>query len=178
MTSLLSAAGRSFLRAFLSALLVFSVGILAAPDINRIYAIGVAALLGSLAAGLRAVTSYIPGLSLVEYLGHPYGDWADSFLHAFVASLIVTLIGVLGAPDLHTARSFAVAGVIGAFNAGVRALQGLATTGELPARRSGVAPPRLPYTYGASAPIGSPAPPDAPAAISGGAPAPAGSTRA
>jgi hypothetical protein len=105
MTALLSAAGRSFLRAFFAALLVLSVGVLAAPDLNEMYLFGVAAIVGALAAGVRALTAYAPRLSLVSYLGHPYGDWADSFLHAFVSTLLVTIIGILGAPDLHTARA-------------------------------------------------------------------------
>lgn len=152
MTALLSAAGRSFLRAFFAALLVFAVGILAAPNLNKMYLLGVAALLGAFAAGIRAVTAYVPKLSLVAYLGHPYGDWGDSFLHAFLASLIVTLPGVLGAPDLHTARALAVAAIVGAFNAGARALQGLFTPGERPAPATGIAPPPNSYTYTHPAP--------------------------
>jgi hypothetical protein len=147
MTALLSAAGRSFLRAFFAALLVLSVGVLAAPDLNEMYLFGVAAIVGALAAGVRALTAYAPRLSLVSYLGHPYGDWADSFLHAFVSTLLVTIIGILGAPDLHTARALAVAGIVGAFNAGVRALQGLLTTNEHPSPATGVADPPMPYTY-------------------------------
>lgn len=164
MTSLASAAGRSFLRAFFAALVVLSIGVFDAPNLNRIYALGVAALLGAFAAGLRALTAYVPKLSLVALLGHPYGDWADSFLHGFLAALIVTLIGILGAPDLHTARSLAVAGIIGALNAGVRALQGLGTVGEVPFRTFGIPLPKAPYTYALPAPSGEPAPIGTPAA--------------
>lgn len=154
MLALLSAAGRSFLRAFLAALLVLSVGVLAAPNLNQAYLLGVAALMGALAAGLRAIQAYAPKLSLAFYLGHPYGDWADSFLHAFLAAILVTVPGVLGAPDLQTARAIAVASIIGAFNAGIRALQGLATTGEHPAPSTGIAEPPASYSYS----VGSPRP--------------------
>jgi hypothetical protein len=143
-TALLSAAGRAFLRAFLASILVLSVGVFAAPDLNRMRLLGVAALLGSLVAGIRAVQAYRPKFSLVAYLGHPFGDWADSFLHAFVAALLTMTIGILGAPDLHTARAFAVAGILGAFNAGVRALQGFLTANEHPSPGIGVAEPGQP----------------------------------
>lgn len=147
MLSLLSAAARAFLRAFFAALLIFAVGLMAAPNLDRIYLLGVSALLGAAAAGFRAVQAYVPKLSLVAYLGHPYGDWGDSFVQAFVASLLVTLIGILGAPDLNTARALAVAGIIGALNAGVRALQGVLTVGESPGPAVGIAEPPLAYTY-------------------------------
>lgn len=141
MIALLSAAGRSFLRAFVSALLVLGIGVLWAPDLDHIYLIGVAALVGAFAAGLRALDAYWPQLSLVRWLGHPVGDWADSFLHAFVASLIVVLPGIAGAPNFATEKAFLVAAVVGAFNAGVRALQGFATPGENPAPAVGLKPP-------------------------------------
>lgn len=147
MVSLLSAAGRSFLRAFLAAILVFAPGILSAPNLNQSYLLGVAALLAAIAAGIRAIQAYVPEITLVHYLGHPFGDWADSFLRAFVASLVVTLPGVLGAPDLSTGRSLATAAIIGAFTAGVRALQGIFTAGESPAPGLGLAEPEMPYSY-------------------------------
>jgi hypothetical protein len=147
MLALLSAAGRSFLRAFVAALIVLGVGVLAAPSLSAAYLVGVSALVGAFAAGVRALQAYKPGLSLVTYLGHPYGDWADSFLHAFVATLIVTLPPIANAPDLHTAKALAVAAIVGAFNAGVRALQGLLTTGEHPSPHVGIAEPPMPYSY-------------------------------
>jgi len=137
----LSAAGRAFLRAFVASLLVYGVGVLAAPDLSHAYLVGVAALVGSFAAGLRALQAYFPKLSLAAYLGHPFGDWAESFLQGFVGSLIVTLPGIAGAPNFHTAKAFLVAAIVGAFNAGVRAVQGFATTGEHPSPGAGVNPP-------------------------------------
>lgn len=152
MNALLSAAGRSFLRAFVAAILVLGTGALAAPDLNRMKLLGVAALLGAFSAGIRALQAYVPSISLVAYLGHPYGDWADSFLRAFLAALIVTLPGVLGAPDLHTARALAVAAILGAVTAGVRALQGFFTTGEHPSPAVGVNDPAMPNSYSYNAP--------------------------
>lgn len=147
MVQLLSAAGRAFLRAFAASLLVLGVGVLAAPDLNRAKLLGVAALLGAVAAGIRALQGYVPSLSVAAYLGHPYGDWADSFLHGFLTSLLVTLPGAFGAPDLHTARALAVGAIVGAFNAGMRALQGVLTVGEHPAPAVGVSPPPNSYSY-------------------------------
>lgn len=141
MTALLSAAGRAFIRAFGASLLVYGFGILAAPNLSHAYLAGVAALVGAFAAGLRAIQAYVPKLALSTYLGHPFGDWAESFLQAFVASLIVTLPGVAGAPNFGTMKGIAVGAIIGAFNAGLRALQGFATTGEHPSPAAGINPP-------------------------------------
>jgi hypothetical protein len=143
-TALLSAAGRAFLRAFVASLLVLGFGILAAPDLSHMYLVGVAALVGAFAAGLRAIQAYVKALALSTYLGHPFGDWAESFLQGFVGSLIVTLPGIAGAPDFHTEKAFIVAAIIGAFNAAVRAIQGFATTGEHPTPGAGVNPPPNP----------------------------------
>jgi hypothetical protein len=138
MRSLLSAAGRAFVRAFLAALIVYAYGVLAAPSLSRIYLVGVSALLGSFAAGIRALQQFVPQLTLAHWLGKPYGDWADSFLQGVLGSLFVTLPGVLGAPDLNTAKALLVSAVTGAFTAGIRALQGFFTKGESPKPASGI----------------------------------------
>lgn len=144
MSALLSAAGRAFLRAFLAAILVYATGVLAAPNLNRAYLLGVAALAAALAAGFRSIQAYLPKLSIATYLPAPYGAPADAFLHGFLGALIVSLTGWLGAPDLATARSFAVAAIVGAVTAGVRAVQALLTTGEHPSPGTGVDPPPNP----------------------------------
>lgn len=141
MKELLSAAGRAFLRAFGASVIVYAAGVLAAPNLDRAYALGVAALVASLAAGLRALQAYVPQLTLTHYLGVPFGPWADSFLHGFLGSLLVTWIAILGAPDLSLSRSVAVAAVVGALAAGIRALQGALTAGEAPGRHGLKAPP-------------------------------------
>lgn len=144
MKLLLSAAGRAALRAFVAALVTFGTGLLAAPDLNKTYLLGVVALVAAIAAALRAIQAYLVKTSFVAYLGDPYGEWLDAFLQAFVGSLVVTLSGWEGAPDLSTARSFAVAAIVGALNAAVRAVQGLLTQTEFPARDAGVNPPPHP----------------------------------
>ena len=156
MLSLLSAAGRSFLRAFVASILVLAPGVLSAPNLNKAYLLGVAALCASVAAAIRAIQAYVPEVSVVHYLGHPYGDWADAFLHGFLGSLVITLPGVLGAPDLSTGRSLATAAIIGAFTAGVRALQGFFTTGEHPSPGTGLVEPSMSYTYSHAVRSGSP----------------------
>lgn len=147
MVPLLSAAGRAFLRAFLASILVLAPGILSAPNLNKAYLLGVAALVASVAMGIRSLQAYVPEISLVHYLGHPYGDWADSFLRAFLGSLVITLPGVLGAPNLATGRSLAVAAIIGAFTLGIRAIQGFVTVGEHPSPGVGLADPPMHYSY-------------------------------
>jgi len=46
-----------------------------------------------------------------------------SFVRAFAASLIVLLPGILAAPDLSAAKGLAVAALIAAVTAGIRAIQ-------------------------------------------------------
>lgn len=143
MRDLFSAAGRSFLRAFIGSFVVFVSGILAAPDFGAARALSVAALLASLDAGIRAVQAYVPQLSLSYWIEDPFGPWANAFTRAFLSALLVLLLGVLAAPDLNTARALAVAALTGAAAAGVRAVQGAATPGEYPAPQFGVPePPR------------------------------------
>jgi len=144
MRSWLSAAGRSFLRAFAGAIIVLAPGILAAPSLHNAELLGVAALLASIAAGIRAIQAYIPALTVARYLG-PLGVYADSFLRAFLGTLAITLPGVLGAPDMHTGTALATAALIGAFTAALRALQGTLTAGESPWPQHGIAEPSRPH---------------------------------
>jgi hypothetical protein len=148
----LSTAGRAFLRALVASIITYAVGIAAAPSLNKLALFGVAALVGAFAAGLRVIQAYLPGLALAKYLGHPYGDWADSFLQGFVAALIVALPGIAGAPNLSTAGSLAVAVILGALTAGARAVQGVLTVGEHPAPAVGLAEPPNHYSYALSPP--------------------------
>lgn len=132
MRTVLAESGRSFLHLFFAALVVYGAGILNAPDLDHTYLIAVAATIAAFAAALVAILTYLPSLSWVHVFGHPFGDWADSFTYAFISSLIVTLPGVLGAPDFHTLRAVAVGAIVGAATAGVRAIEGLLTPGDHP----------------------------------------------
>jgi hypothetical protein len=145
--SLLSAAGRAFLRAFVAALFLYGLGVLTAPTLSNLALLGVAAIASAFVAALRAIQAVWPGLALAAHLGHPFGDWADAFITAFIASLIVTLPGLVHAPDLNTAKSLAVAALMGALTTAVRAVQGLLTQGEFPAEGKGIVEPRNPYSY-------------------------------
>jgi hypothetical protein len=154
MQDLLSEAGRSFLRAFAASIIVLAPGILAAPNLNRGLALGIAAVMASIAAGLKAIQVFVPRLSLVGYLPAPFGAWADSFLRAFLAAFITSIIGILNMPDLSTAKSLVVGALVGAFAAGLRALQGVLTSGEEPLPKAGfkIAPAQPPETPGHAAP--------------------------
>jgi hypothetical protein len=129
---LLSAAGRAFIGAFAVSVVALSTGILAAPNLNEAYALGVAALFASLAAGVKVLQEFVPALRFGTYIPQPFGAYLDAFLQAALGAFLVLLIGVLNAPDLATAKSLATAAVVGALMAGFRALQGVLTPGELP----------------------------------------------
>lgn len=141
MRSWLSAAGRSFLRAFAAALIVLAPGILSAPTIRGAELLAVAALGAAIAAGIRAIQAYIPSLTVAKYLGNSVGVYVDSALRAFVGSLCVTLPGVFMAHSLNTGTALATAAIIGAVTAGFRALQGVMTSGESPWPQHGLAEP-------------------------------------
>jgi hypothetical protein len=145
MTSLLSAAGRAFLRAFAGALIILLPGVLNAPDLNAARALGVAAFLASLVAGIRAIQAYAPQFTIANFIGAPWGTYADSFLRAFLGTFMTMITGALQAPNLSTGKSLAVAALIGAVTAGIRALQGLFTKGSSPAPGTGFAEPARPH---------------------------------
>jgi hypothetical protein len=136
--ALLYAAATAFLRAFGVTFLLAVTGILAAPNVETAVALSIAALIASIAGGLRAIQVFIPQLSFGEFIPQPYGAWLDSFTRAFLASLVVALQGLLAMPELPTDRSVWFAVITGALAAGVRALQGLLTPGEQPGPDSGV----------------------------------------
>jgi len=144
MRSWLSAAGRSFLRAFGGALIVLAPGILAAPTIRGAELLAVAGLGASIAAGIRAIQAYVPSLSVAHYLGS-VGVYVDSALRAFAGSLCVTLPGVFMAHSLGTGTALATAALIGAASAGLRGLQGALTSGESPWPQHGLAEPARPH---------------------------------
>jgi hypothetical protein len=116
MKQLLGDAGRAFLRAFIGALIILLPGILAAPNLDQTYALGVAAFISSVVAGLKA----------------------------FIGSLVILLPGVANAPDLNTGKSLLVGVLIGALTAGVRAAQGLLTPGDDPLPATGLRTPPAP----------------------------------
>lgn len=144
MKLLASAFGRALLRAFIAALIVYGIGISAAPDLNKLVLVGVATLVGLIAGGLRALQAYLVKTSFAHWLGDPYGEWIDSFVQAFVGSLIITLTGALGTPDLATWKAIVASAITGAFGAAMRALQAAFTKGEFPAPSAGFNDPRKP----------------------------------
>lgn len=136
--SLLSSAGRAFIGAFAVSALALSTGVLAAPNLNQAFALGVAALFASIAAGVKALQELVPALQFGQYIKQPFGAYLDAFVQAGLGAFLVSLVGILNAPDLATAKSLAVAAVVGALMVGFRAVQGLVTPGEHPAPSKGL----------------------------------------
>jgi hypothetical protein len=140
MKALLAQAGREFLKAFGAALVILIPGVLAAPDLNQAYALGVAALFAALAAGFKAVQVFVPQLSFAAFVQQPIAAWLDAFTRAALATFLVSVIGILNAPDLATLKAAVVAALVGAVAAGFRALEGFGTKGEEPAPNVGLTP--------------------------------------
>lgn len=125
MLNVLSEAGRSFLRAFIGSMLILLPGVLAAPNLDEAFGLGVAALIASIAAGIKVIQVFVPQLSFASLVPPGVGLLLDSFARAFLASLLVLVPGVLNAPNLSEGKALAVAALIAAVTAGVRALQGV-----------------------------------------------------
>jgi hypothetical protein len=140
MKEVLAQAGREFLRAFGAALIILIPGVLAAPDLQTMLALGVGALAASIAAGLKAVQAFVPALSFSGLVSQPLAAWLDAFVRAFVAALLVFAIGMLSAPELQFEKAAIVAALVAALSAGFRALEGLLTKGEQPAPSQGITP--------------------------------------
>ncbi|HSE45681.1 MAG TPA: hypothetical protein VLA89_10185, partial [Gemmatimonadales bacterium] len=88
------------------------------------------------AAALKFIAEVFPFVSVQKYVDEKYrvyAAWLDAFLQAAVAAFLVTAPGIFNAPDLKTAGALAVAALIGALTAGVRAIEGLLTKEERPA---------------------------------------------
>lgn len=141
MTTVLERAGASFLRAFGTALLFLIPGILNAPDEKAAVSLAIAAFAASIAAGIKAVQTFVPQLSWASFVKQPLAALLDSFTRMFVAVFLTFWQGWLAAPDWVTWKSAGLAAVIAAATAGVRAVQGLLTTGEWPAPSQGFDPP-------------------------------------
>lgn len=137
MQKLLYAASTAFIRAFAVTFLFAATGLLSAPNQQAAVALSWAALVASVVAGLRAIQVFVPSLTVKTLLGPVVGAWADSFLRAFLASLLTLLTGWLAAPDWSTWKSALLAVFLGAATAGVRALQGLVSAGETPIPSNG-----------------------------------------
>ncbi len=138
MKTLIEKAGASFLRAFVASIVILVPGVLAAPNLNQSYALGVAALIASVTAGTKALQVFVPQLSFYSLVNPNYAKYLDSFARAFIGTFLTLVIGVLNAPDLGTAKSLLVAALVGAVAAGVRALQAFFTAGEEPSPSTGI----------------------------------------
>lgn len=134
MTKLLERAGASFLRAFGIGVVAFLPGIWLAPDLKTAYALAIAATGASIAAGLRAFQVFVPQFSWGSIFSQPLAAYADSFTRAAVGFAVVGLADWFTQWDPSNWRAVATSVFLGALAAGSRAVQGLLTPGETPAK--------------------------------------------
>jgi hypothetical protein len=138
MDHVLGEAGRAFVKAFASAVLIVAIGVSQQATLHDAVAVGIAGVMAAIAAGLAAVQVFVPRLSVRAYIAGLAGAAVDSFLHAFLGSFIVAVAGIFQEPNYSAWHALVIAALIGAVNAGLRAVQGLATLGEKPDPTSGV----------------------------------------
>lgn len=132
MHKFLFAVWTSFGRAFAITFLSFAVGILGATNTSAAVALSIAALAASIAAGLRAVQVFIPALSFASIIPQPWAAYVDAFARQFLGAFIPAVTGWLLAPEWGAWHAAVLGALTGAAVAGVRAIQGLASPGELP----------------------------------------------
>ena len=132
-----SSAARAFAIAFGSSALVLAPGVLDAADSSTAVALGISALIAALAAGVKAIQEFVPQLSVGSYVKQPFGAWIDAFLQGGIGAFLVVLFDWLNAGDVTNWKTWIVAAVIGAVQAGLRAVQGAVTKGEDPAPQTG-----------------------------------------
>ena len=146
MRVLLSAAGRAFLRTFLITFSTFALGIWMAPNFNQALSLAVAASIASVDAALRALRVFAPDLAkqiaALLHVPERYSEVVITGIQTFIAGLIALLLTVLAAPDLTTARSAALSGLIAIGTALTRVLQGWLTPGEAPGGTGISVPPQ------------------------------------
>lgn len=141
MEKLLFAAGTAFLRSFAITFMAFAVGILGATDLASATALSIAGLAASVAAGLRALLVFFPQFSFAGLLPQPWAAYADAFTQQFLGSGTIALAGWLAAPNWGLWHSALLGILTGAAVAGVRAIQGLLTPGQVPAPKVGITAP-------------------------------------
>lgn len=152
MTELLGAAGRAFLKDFLGTLVVLGAGLWAAPNFDSALLIAVAAIVGSVRAGLKSVTVFVPQLTFEHLLAGRYGFLAryayvlDAAVQAAIAALLALGVGfadwfLTGDPTLEGAKLLFTTGMIAVASAVWTVIQGALTPGTSPARARGFTPP-------------------------------------
>jgi hypothetical protein len=138
MDHVLGEAGRAFIKVFVSGIIIVAVGVSSQATLHDAVAVGIAGVMAAFGAGLAALQVFVPRLSVRTYIAGLAGAAIDSFLHAFLGSFIVAVAGIFAEPSYSTWRALIIAALVGAVNAGLRAVQGLTTLGEKPDPTSGV----------------------------------------
>lgn len=127
--TLLEEAGKAALRAVIPVALVVGLGISSAPDLDGAKAQAVVGIVAIVAAALKAITVFVPQLTVASYVG-ALGRYVDAFLQAGLAALITGVLGLLAAPDLSFSKALITGVLVGALTAGIRAVQALVTPDE------------------------------------------------
>lgn len=138
MKKLLQEAGREFLKAFGASLVVLLPGVLVATNLDQGFALGVAAMFASGAAGLKALQVLVPQLSFAGLVRQPVAAWLDAFTRAGLSAALVSAISFLNEPQYDNWKAVLVGALTGAFAAGFRALEGLLQKGEVPFKSVGL----------------------------------------
>lgn len=148
MRVILSAMGRTFLRAGIPAFFVLASGFWAAPNLAQARSIAAAASIAFVLAGARAIRVFVPQLAtgLAKALGIPaaYGEVVVQSFTVMLFGFIALVEGVLSAPDLQAARAAGLAAILTAAEALFHVVEKWLTPESQPAVGDGVPTPPQP----------------------------------
>lgn len=123
-TKTLIDAALAFAKAFVAVAIIVAVGILTAPNLDGALALGIAGLAASVSAGVAALQTFVPAVSVRAYVAEPLGSALDAGIHAGLGLFVVSVTGWLAMPDFSSWRSFLVGLVAAVGAAFLRAVQG------------------------------------------------------
>lgn len=133
--------GKTALKIFGSGLVVLLIGVTSQTTLAGAIAWATAGIFALVGAVLAAIVTLLPQFSWQTYFPGFGGQIADAFTQAALATFLTALAGWFAAPDFSTWHSVLLGAVVGAVNAGARALQAWLTKGETPKRGLGIVPP-------------------------------------
>jgi hypothetical protein len=141
MRAILEQAGRAALRVIAAGLLAIAIQVTGTHSLHDAAVLAIPALIALIASVLTVFGKYVPEITFDHYIPKPFGAMLDAFFHAGVGTLIVGLSGWLQKGSLSGWHAILLAIIIGALNAGLRAVEGAFTKGQSPFAASGIPGP-------------------------------------
>jgi hypothetical protein len=132
--------GRTLLKVYGAGLLTVLIGLTAQKTLHGAIAFGVAGVMALTATAIGGIVTLLPQLSFQQLVPGLPGQLLDAFVHAALAAFLVAVAGWFAEPNYNAWKSILIGAVVGAINAGARAVQAYFTKGEVPNQKVGLLP--------------------------------------